>query len=126
MVQNLGEANLLKVYGAYYQEELLASAIIIDYGGTRTYLFGGSSAEHRNVMAPYALHWQIITDAKHNGFNKYDWWGLETSRGKVEGFAQFKIRFGGQEISYPNAVDIPTNKIWYLIYAFLRKLNSYT
>ncbi len=111
------------VYQAMYNDSLVAAAIMIDHGNNRTYLFGGSHDEYRNVMAPYALHWQAIQDAKALNFTEYDWWGIETSTGKQAGFVQFKLRWGGDEVVYPKAFDIVQHRTWYTIYTIFRKLN---
>ncbi len=41
----------------------LAVALTIDFAGTRTYLHGGSTTAHRDLMAPSTLHWAIIKGA---------------------------------------------------------------
>lgn len=120
--QNLGDATLT-VYQAHYNSELLATAIMIDHGSTRTYLFGGSRDTQRNVMAPYALHWQAMQDAKQAGLKHYDWWGIETATGKVPGFVRFKLGWGGDTVIYPHTIDIVQNHAWYTIYKVFRKLN---
>jgi len=112
-----------KIYTATWQDKLLSSAIMIDYIGTRTYLFGGSSSENKNLMAPYALHWQAIKDAKSAGLTRYDWLGSETSTGKQPGFVRFKLSWGGTEVQYPPAQDIPNRPVHYFVYKILRKLN---
>ena len=103
----------------------MAAAIVIDHGTTRTYLFGGSDNEKRNLMAPYALHWQAIQDAKNAGLTKYDWWGAETASGETPGFVQFKMRWGGTQKFYAGARDIVLNSSWYLAYNALRKVNRF-
>ncbi len=111
------------VYRTEQSGECIASAIMIDFGNTRTYLFGGSENNKRNLMAPYALHWQAMRDAKSAGLTNYDWWGTETSTGATPGFVQFKLRWGGEQVSYPEPHDIVLNSKWYLAYKAFRKLN---
>jgi peptidoglycan pentaglycine glycine transferase (the first glycine) len=113
----------LTVYQAFYKTELLAAAVMIDHGQTRTYLFGGSNDSQRNVMAPYAMHWQAIQDAKQNGLTHYDWWGIETATGKMPGFVRFKLGWGGDTVIFPAAMDLVQNHAWYTIYKVFRKLN---
>ncbi|QQS22942.1 peptidoglycan bridge formation glycyltransferase FemA/FemB family protein [bacterium] len=113
----------VSLYKALYEKRLVAAAIMIDHGNTRTYLFGGSSDSDKNLMAPYAIHWQAMMDAKNNGLKRYDWWGIETSSGKTPGFVKFKLRWGGSEVSYPPVIDVVLNKAWYLVYKLLRKIN---
>lgn len=113
------------LYQATYENSVIASAIMIDYGTTRTYLFGGSDNSKRNLMAPYALHWKAILDAKNKGFQAYDWWGIETATGETPGFVQFKLRWGGTQKLYAKACDIILNQKWYRAYSVLRKINRF-
>jgi peptidoglycan pentaglycine glycine transferase (the first glycine) len=117
-----GECQLV-IYKALYENKLVATALMIDYGPTRTYLFGGTSASHKNVMAPYALHWQAMRDAQSQGLTQYDFWGIETATGKTSGFVDFKLRWGGQPIEYPPARDFIHRPLWYNLYELLRSLN---
>ena len=113
----------LHLYEALYENKVVASAIIVDHGNTRTYLFGGSDNAYKHVMAPYAMHWQAIQEAKHIGLSRYDWWGIETATGKLPGFVQFKLRWGGEQITYPPAIDIVQSRGWYAVYRILRAVN---
>lgn len=117
--------NTLRVstYTATHDQDFLAAAIMIDFAETRTYLFGASSDLKKNLMAPYLVHWQAIQDAKNLGLKCYDWWGLKTATGKQAGFARFKLNFGGKELTYPPAIDIPYHRTWYTIYKVLRRIN---
>lgn len=114
----------LHIYKAIFQNQLLAAAIMVDFGKTRTFLFGGSSDEHRNVMAPYFLHWQAMLDAKAQDMAVYDFWGTETSSGEVPGFVRFKLGFGGWEQTYAGAYDYIISKPWYRAYCWLRAANK--
>lgn len=115
----------LRVYKAIYQQQLLASAIMIDYAKTRTYLFGGSSQDHKNTMAPYLLHWKAMLDAKSAGFEYYDFWGIETSAGDTPGFVRFKLGFGGSATQYPGAYDVVQDRLQYKLYKAMRLLNKW-
>ncbi len=126
-VQNSAGDVRLHVYKALYKKELLASAIIIDFGKTRTYLFGGSSEQNKNLMAPYLLHFRAMLDAKALGLTEYDFWGIETSAGETPGFVRFKLGFSTLETSikkYAGAYDLVLSRIWYSAYKIFRSLNS--
>jgi peptidoglycan pentaglycine glycine transferase (the first glycine) len=110
------------LYRANYKERMVAAAIMLDFASTRTYLFGGSGEENRNVMAPYILHWQAMQDAKQAGLQRYDFWGIETSAGKTAGFVRFKLGFGGNVEEYPAPTDHVVKPLWYTTYVALRKL----
>ena len=117
-----GEVSL-HLYKAVYKNKLLSSGIMIDYGKVRTYLFGGSSLEDKNVMAPFLMHFKAIKDAKEKSLSFYDFWGIETAGGKTPGFVRFKQGFGGEEKKYAGAYDIPIHLFGYKIYQLFRRLN---
>jgi peptidoglycan pentaglycine glycine transferase (the first glycine) len=112
----------LSIQVARHSDQVLASGIFIDFAGTRTYLFGGSSLAHREVMPAYALHWHLIQDAKKQGIQKYDFWGIETSSGTTPGFVRFKLGFGGHPIQYPPPVDITWKPFAYQCYKLAKKI----
>jgi len=155
----------LHIYKAVLNNQLLSAAIMMDFparggsashsspsdalpsesrtgGGTRTFLFGGSSDENKNVMAPYLLHWQAMRDAKARGMEVYDFWGTETSSGEVPGFVRFKLGFApqlrsgsstprsdsgssrGGEQTYAGAYDYIVSKPWYRAYRLFRAANK--
>jgi peptidoglycan pentaglycine glycine transferase (the first glycine) len=64
--------------------------------------FGGMTDEGADSRANYLLKWQSITGFKRDGFATYDMWGLATG-----GIAQFKQGFGGREVEYVGARDLP-------------------
>ena len=116
----------VKVCTARHLGDLLAVNIILIYKQQNlvTYLFGGSSETKRNMMAPYLLHWQIIQDLKKQGFEKYDFWGVETdSKHPWYGFSKFKLGFGGEVLKYGGTWDYVLNQAWYNVYIIIRKLN---
>lgn len=103
-----------------YHGEVLAAAIINFYGNTATYLHGASSRSHKELMAPYLLHWRIIQEAKKTGFAQYDFGGIDEK--KWPGVTRFKLGFGGKIFEYPPSVDIIYKPILYKIYQLARKL----
>ena len=107
------------IYVALLDGEVLATAMINFFNDKAVYLHGASSSEHRNVMAPYLLHWEIIKDAKSNGIKKYDLWGISE---KWPGVTRFKQGFGGKEIKYIGAFDLVVDRMWYLIYSLMRRI----
>lgn len=117
-----GEVSV-RLYRAEHAGQLLASALMVDFGNTRTYLFGGSSRERKQVMAPYLLHWQAMQDARQAGMSRYDFWGIETSSGEAPGFVRFKLGFGGAEVRYPGACDVVFRPAQYRLYGIMRAVN---
>jgi lipid II:glycine glycyltransferase (peptidoglycan interpeptide bridge formation enzyme) len=105
-----------KLFFAEYEKKILAANIVIFFGDTVTYLFGGSSKEHRNLMAPHLLQWEIISQAKKEGYKFYDFWGIDEK--KWPGVTRFKLGFGGRIITYPGTYDLVFNSFIYQLYNF--------
>ncbi len=123
---NTGGKNFsVNTFGAYLGDTLLACALTVDFNQTRTYLFGGSSTEHKNVMAPYLLHWTIIQDAKTQNIETYDWFGAEGAVSDGSGFARFKTGFGGTLKAYGGTYDIVFRPLIYKLYQLTRSLNRW-
>ncbi len=112
----------VRLVGAYYKDDLLATNIMVDFSGTRTYLHGASSNRSRNVMAPYALHWHEIREAQKNNLSHYDWWGISDDNPAWAGITRFKRGFGGEEIVYPGSFDYVLEPGSYILYKILRRL----
>jgi lipid II:glycine glycyltransferase (peptidoglycan interpeptide bridge formation enzyme) len=96
----------VRFYTAWWHDSILATALVLFFGGTATFLYGGSAEQHRETMAPYALQWAIITDAMNRGMDCYDFYGCEPfglSDHPYAGFSRFKRQFGGQLVQYAGA-----------------------
>lgn len=94
--------------------KVLAASLEVMYGDTLTYLYGASSSEGRHRMAPFALHWAAIREAKQEGYRLYDFWGVNphtrTSpayKTSWEGISRFKRGWGGEEVSLLGTWDLP-------------------
>ncbi len=119
LIPCLEEDKLGKFYFAKYKNKILASALVIFYGGYVTYLFGASSNLHREKMAPYLLQWEIILEAKRLGYKYYDFYGIapnEDLSHPWQGFSEFKRKFGGEEVKYIGAYDFIYNQNLYQEY----------
>jgi peptidoglycan pentaglycine glycine transferase (the first glycine) len=111
------------VFVAEHGSKLLAAAIVVFSGDTATYLHGASSNEDRNLMAPYALHWNIIKAAKERGCSRYDLWGIsEDPKSGWAGITRFKRGWGGMETCAPGTFDLPISRFWYSVYRLVRRL----
>lgn len=106
----------------------LAAMMEIRYGDTVTYLYGASSSASREYMAPYALHWDAILDAKRDGYAWYDWWGANPESKAMfaykpswDGITRFKRGWGGRQVNLYGTWDIPRFLPAYRL-AFMRHL----
>lgn len=116
----LAPRGMARLRVAEYGGKILATNMEIAYGDTVTYLHGASSSEHRNVMAPYALHWDALHAAREEGFVFYDWWGCNPDRVSHfyfkpawEGITRFKLGWGGERVEYAGTWDLPAHRILY-------------
>jgi len=103
----------------------IAAAILADFGKTRTYLHGASDYDYRQHMAPFALHWHLIQDAKEQGMRWYDFWGIaptDDSTEKLAGVTRFKQGFGGDEVRYPKTMDLILQPMKYKLYRAIHGL----
>ena len=64
--------------------------------------YGGMTDAGADARANYLLKWDAIAGFAREGFAAYDLWGLATG-----GIRQFKEGFGGREIEYVGARDLP-------------------
>lgn len=119
-VQTLRDVGMSRIRIAEYNNEPLAMSIEISFGDTVTYLYGASGSQHRNVMAPYALHWHAIQQAKKDGFRFYDLYGVNPANKESfyykktwEGITRFKKGWGGTQIDYIGTWECPVQPFFY-------------
>jgi lipid II:glycine glycyltransferase (peptidoglycan interpeptide bridge formation enzyme) len=110
----------LKLYTATHENDILAAIVVLFRGKEATYLYGASANIKRNLMAPYALQWKAMQDARANGCTVYDMFGIppnEDPDHPMAGLYRFKTGFGGKIIHRPGSWDYPCKP---LLYAFFR------
>jgi peptidoglycan pentaglycine glycine transferase (the first glycine) len=109
MLRTLRDDGLIRIYFSRYKGMLLGAAMTLFYGNRATYLYGGSLPFLSSVMAGYALHWQMMKDARSLGCKEYDFFGLAPeglSNHPYSRFSQFKKRFGGKVFNTLGAHDV--------------------
>lgn len=109
-----------KLFTVEHDAKPIAAAMIMFYGDTAYYLHGAMDRNHKKLMAPYFMHWEIAKHAKSTGHRHYDFWGIDARR--WPGVTRFKLGWGGRQVEYPGSFDIPISSIWYLIYRIARKV----
>ena len=103
-----GEDLTLRLYIAAHEGDTLAAIVVLFRAQYATYLYGASSNEKRNLMAPYALQWKAMQDAKEAGCLYYDLFGIppnEDPNHPMAGLYRFKTGFGGKIIHRPGSWD---------------------
>lgn len=107
---------------AYFENTPLASWFVIAYEDTLTYVYGGSSDEHKNLMAPYLLVWELSKYGKEKGFKYLDLFGIK--KDLSDGYSRFKAGFGGEIVEFSDTVDIVLDSKMYSIIKFAYKLRN--
>jgi lipid II:glycine glycyltransferase (peptidoglycan interpeptide bridge formation enzyme) len=82
--------------------ERVATLFHFTCGDRAAEAYGGMTDDGAESRANYLLKWEGILGFKRAGFAVYDLWGLATG-----GIAQFKEGFGGREVIYVGARDLP-------------------
>lgn len=125
MIDNFSETDYLEIYLATYHNKPVAGALITFYDGLASYIYGGSSRDHKEIMAPYLMHWQIMKDAKARGCTKYDLLGRSkpgNDRGKWAGVTRFKEQLGGEAVEILGSYDYVNQPFWYKTFKFAEKI----
>ncbi|GAA5504887.1 lipid II:glycine glycyltransferase FemX [Novipirellula caenicola] len=108
LAANLFDSGHAKLFFAEYQGIRLATVLILFAGDTATYKYGGTQLSHRNVMAPYLLHFEVMLHAKALGYRWYDFYGvspIDAVDDEWADFSSFKRKFGGHELSFIPSLD---------------------
>lgn len=132
------EMDICRQLIAYYNEKPVASNILIIFNNTGTYLHGASTAERKELMAPYWLQWEGIKLAKKLDCKNYDFWGVAPPASGADkicfhgycwnknhpwsGITRFKAGFGGEYRKYPQACDIILRPWQYRMYKLIHKI----
>ena len=104
----LSSAHRGSVFFAEYHGVRIAAALVVYFGARATYFFGGSLDLHRQVMAPYLLHFEIMRKAKALGCEWYDLWGITPANQPNhpwQNITAFKAKFGGIEVRLVPTLD---------------------
>jgi peptidoglycan pentaglycine glycine transferase (the first glycine) len=99
-----GEAQLLFAHdGAGITHAVL---LLIRCGSRVTEPYGGMTHAGAELRANYLLKWEAIRRSREARATAYDLWGLPTG-----GIAHFKEGFGGREVTYVGAFDLPLHPL---------------
>ncbi|MBP7355903.1 MAG: peptidoglycan bridge formation glycyltransferase FemA/FemB family protein [Longilinea sp.] len=97
----------------------IAAVFLFWFAGRAWYLYGMSTADHRDKMPNYALQWEAMRLASSKGCHLYDLWGAPDVFDETDsmwGVFRFKEGLGGQVIRTIGAWDYPVNRGIYRLY----------
>jgi len=128
---------------ARYHHLPVSALIITFYNGVASYLYGGTSRLHKEVMAPYLAHWQAILEAKKRGCVKYDLLAVapaviaseakqskdrhdatasrDDNSHKYANLTFFKEQFGGRKVNIVGSYDLVYKPFWYRVFKAAEK-----
>lgn len=105
---------------AYYNDKPLAAYLLFLFNNVLYYPYGGSSEEHRNLMAANLLMWETIRFGKNNGATLFDMWGAAAPdidpTHAWSGFSRFKQSFGAEHVEFVGTYNLVISPFWYKIY----------
>jgi peptidoglycan pentaglycine glycine transferase (the first glycine) len=134
--ESLHAGDRARLWLAVYEGQPLAAVFACACGQKAWYMYGASSNQHRELMAPYAVQWAAMQWAKARGCTTYDLWGIpdydepeleaqftERSDG-LWGVYRHKRGYGGEVVRYAGAFDYVYSKPLYGLYQLLYKLRA--
>lgn len=120
MWKTLRKAGIAHLFTASYKGEILSAWIVFVFEDTIYYPYGASSRNHREVMAPTLLLWEITKWAKKEGLKKFDLWGAlgpnPDENDPWYGFHRFKQGFNPKLVEFIGSYDLVINTPLYTLY----------
>jgi lipid II:glycine glycyltransferase (peptidoglycan interpeptide bridge formation enzyme) len=108
MWKSLSSRGMARLFFAVKEDtgEAVATLFLVTCGRRAFDLYGGTTPEGDATRANYVLKWEAIEKCREAGFKEYDLWGLPRA-----GIAQFKASWGGREVDYVGAWELPTSVV---------------
>ncbi len=123
------EHGVARLWTATYQNQVLAAWIVFVWKDTVYYPYGASSREHREVMAPNLLLWEIARWAKKQGLKKFDLWGAlgqnPDPKDPWYGFHRFKEGYNPSLVEFVGSYDLVINPFLYKLYCVADSVRWY-
>jgi len=120
--ETLAPSGIYHLFLAKYQGEVLAAYIFFTFRDGIYYPYGASSRTNKEVMAPYALFWEVIKFGKKMGCKFFDMWGAlgpnPDPKDPWFGFHRFKEGFGPDLIEFIGSYDLVLNFPGYSLFSF--------
>ncbi len=108
--ETLKAADMARLLIATYEDKPLVAWMLFNFGDTLYYPYGGSSKEHREVMASNLVCFEAIALGKKMGLKYFDMWGALGPDAKSSdpwyGFHRFKAGYGPMHVEYVGTYDL--------------------
>ena len=124
--QTLKPAGMARVLIGVYEKKPLVAWMLFNFGSTLYYPYGGSSMEHREVMASNLVCCEAIKLGKKMGLKTFDMWGAlapdASEKDPWYGFHKFKAGYGPEHVEYIGTYDLILKNALYKSLNFADKL----
>jgi lipid II:glycine glycyltransferase (peptidoglycan interpeptide bridge formation enzyme) len=108
--ETLKPSGMARVLIGKYQKKALVAWMLLSFGDTMYYPYGGSSVLHKEAMASNLVAWEAIKLARKMGFKNFDMWGAlppdATDANPWYGFHRFKAGYGPKHVEYVGTYDL--------------------
>jgi len=108
--ETLLNAGIARILIAYYKKKPLSAWMLYTFKDKLFYPYGGSSVEHKEVMANNLIAWEAIKIGKRLGLKEFDMWGAlgpdADPKDPWQGFHRFKQGYGGKLVEYLGTYDL--------------------
>lgn len=125
-LQVLGAEGLVTLFVAAVEGRPVASAVALDFAGTRHYLHAAAFQDlNRQHKTAVPLLWAMITNAKQQGLSRFDFWGIASTDDPDHpraGLTRFKRSFGGELKEYSGAWELPIKRTKYKVYRLAKRV----
>lgn len=111
--------SMVEIWSCSQGNDLLASNMYILFGSKVTHLFGGTSNQKRETMAPHYLHLYMMDTYARRGYTDYDMGKIDPVR--LKNLTEFKERFGGSRKTYPGNFRYIIKPLWYRLYSLAKR-----
>lgn len=120
MWNTLHKSGLARLFTATYENSIVTAWVIFTWKNTIYYPYGASSRNHREVMAPNLLLWEIAKWAKKEGFYYFDLWGAmgpdPDTKDPWYGFHRFKEGYNPTLVESIGSYDLVVHPLRYTLY----------
>jgi len=127
--QTMQEAGMARIMVAYFNDQPLSAYLLFFFKGGAYYLYGGSTEQHKELMASNLLMWESIRLAKKLHCVTFDLWGAlpadYSPRHPWAGFHRFKEGYGAEHRSYLPTIDIVLNPVWYRLFSLIWPVRTF-
>jgi len=111
-----------KIFLSYVDGVVVNAALFVYFHNSAHYLFAASKDGYGRFNAPSLTLWRAIQEARAADFKEFNLGGISHVKRSQFGLTAFKKGFGGREVKYPGAWDLPLDGMWYLLYRFAKSV----